>query len=176
MLGLTVMVVWGPFCAAQTETKDAEYRVKAAFLYKFGSYIEWPDGTFERPDSALVIGVAGADVLADTLARAVAGRSVGGRPVTVRRIRRGDPVKGLHILFVGRMQDGQLAEFLAASRGQPILTVTEAENATALGSMINFVVVDDKVRFEIAPQTVRSMNLTISALLLSVAYRVVEPS
>jgi uncharacterized protein DUF4154 len=177
MLGLVLAAAWVSLCVAQTETEDAEYRVKAAFLYKFGSYVEWPDGTFERPDSRLAIGVAGADALADKLAQAVSGRTVGGRPVTVRKLRRGDPVKGLHILFIGRMKEGQLAEFLSASKSQPILTVTESENGIARGSMINFVVVEDKVRFEIAPKTARSSYLTISALLLSAAYKVVsEPS
>jgi hypothetical protein len=177
MLGLALAVAWGPFCAAQSETEEAEYRVKAAFLYKFGSYIEWPDGTFERPNTPLAIGVAGADVLADKLAQAVSGRIVGGRPVTVRKLRRGEPVKGLHILFIGRMQEAQLAEFLAASKGFPILTVTESENGLALGSMINFVVIEDKVRFEVAPKAARSRNLIISALLISVAYKIVsEPS
>src|SRR3977135_2048135 len=143
MLGLALAVAWGPFCAAQSETQE-EYRVKAAFLYKFGSYIEWPDGTFERPNSPLAIGVAGADVLADKLAQTVSGRIVGGRPVTVRKLRRGEPVKGLHILFIGRMQEAQLAEFLAASKGFPILTVTESENGLALGRMITFVVIEHK--------------------------------
>ena len=177
MLGLALAVAWGPFCAAQSETEEAEYRVKAAFLYKFGSYIEWPDGTFERPNSPLAIGVAGADVLADKLAQAVSGRTVGGHPVTVRKLRRGEPVKGLHILFIGRMQEGQVVELLAASKGFPILTVTESENGLALGSMINFVVIEDKVRFEVAPKAARSRNLIISALLISVAYKIVsEPS
>jgi hypothetical protein len=75
------------------------------------------------------------------------------------------------------MQEAQLAEFLAASKGFPILTVTESENGLALGSMINFVVIEDKVRFEVAPKAARSRNLIISALLISVAYKIVsEPS
>jgi hypothetical protein len=95
----------------------------------------------------------------------------------VRKLRRGEPVKGLHVLFVSRVLEGQLAEFLSASKGLPILTVTETANGMALGSMINFVVVDDKVRFEIAPKAAGSASLAISALLLSVAYKVVsEPS
>src|SRR5438034_9980654 len=83
----------------QADAQADEYRVKAAFLYKFGSYIEWPDRRFARPDSPLAIGVMGANALADELAQIVAGRSVNGRAVQVRKLRPGDPIAGLHILF-----------------------------------------------------------------------------
>jgi len=153
-----------------------EYRVKAAFLYKFGSYIEWPSGSFARADSPVAIGVMGADALADELVQIVAGRNVNGRPVRVRKLRPGDPIAGLHVLFVGRAESGRLAEILAAAKGQALLTVTESEGGLELGSMINFVVVEDKVRFDIAPPPSESSNLKISARLLGVARKVVSKS
>jgi len=90
----------GP-CAAQSDAQTAEYRVKAAFLYKFGGYVEWPQGVFAKPDSPIAIGVIGADALAEELARIVAGRTINGRPVTVRKLRPGEAVARLHVLFVG---------------------------------------------------------------------------
>src|SRR5580765_4111873 len=80
---------------AQADAQADEYRVKAAFLYKFGGYVEWPDRSFARADSPVVLGVIGADTLADELAQIVSGRSVNGRPVLVRRLRPGDPIAGL---------------------------------------------------------------------------------
>ena len=160
---------------AQADTQADEYRVKAAFLYKFGSYIEWPSGSFARADSPVAIGVMGADALADELVQIVAGRNVNGRPVRVRKLRPGDPIAGLHVLFVGR-DSGRLAEILAAAKGRALLTVTESEEALELGSMINFVVVEDKVRFDIAPPPSESSNLKISARLLGVARKVVSKS
>ena len=160
---------------AQADAQADEYRVKAAFLYKFGSYIEWPSGSFARADSPVAIGVMGADALADELVQIVAGRNVNGRPVRVRKLRPGDPIAGLHVLFVGR-DSGRLAEILAAARGQALLTVTESEEGLELGSMINFVVVEDKVRFDIAPPPSESGNLKISARLLGVARKVVSKS
>jgi len=161
---------------AQADAQADEYRVKAAFLYKFGSYIEWPSRSFTRADSPVAIGVMGADALADELAQIVAGRSVNGRAVQVRKLRPGDPIAGLHILFIGRADDGRLPEVLAAARGRALLTVTESDEALELGSMINFVVVDDKVRFDVAPPPADSGNLRISARLLGVARKVVSKS
>ena len=165
----------GP-CAAQSDAQTAEYRVKAAFLYKFGGYVEWPQGVFAKPDSPIAIGVIGADALAEELARIVAGRTINGRPVTVRKLRPGEAVASLHVLFVGRSDSSRLADILAAAKGQPLLTVTESEEALELGSMINFVVVEDKVRFDIAPPPSESSNLKISARLLGVARKVVSKS
>lgn len=161
---------------AQADAQVDEYRVKAAFLYKFGSYIEWPSGSFARADSPVTIGVIGADALADELTQIVAGRNVNGRPARVRKLRAGDPIAGLHVLFVGRGEGGRLAEILAAARGQALLTVTESEEGLGLGSMINFVVVEDKVRFDIAPPPSESSSLKISARLLGVARKVVSKS
>jgi len=162
--------------AAQADAQADEYRVKAAFLYKFGSYVEWPSGSFARTDSPVTIGVMGADALAEELAQIVAGRNVNGRPVLVRTLRPGDPIAGLHVLFVGRSDGRRLAEILAAARGRALLTVTESEEGLELGSVINFVVVEDKVRFDIAPPPSESSNLKISARLLGVARKVVSKS
>jgi len=163
----------GP-CAAQADAQADEYRVKAAFLYKFGAYVEWPERSFAGPESPLAIGVMGADALADELARIVAGRNVNGRPVLVRRLRPGDPLRGLHVLFIGRARGDRLAAILAEARGRPVLTVTESEEGFEFGSTINFVVVEHKVRFDVAPPPAESGSLKISARLLGVARKVVS--
>ena len=173
----SVVIAAGILCPrpAQADAQADEYRVKAAFLYKFGGYVEWPDRSFARADSPVVIGVIGADTLADELAQTVSGRNVNGRPVLVRKLRAGDPIAGLHVLFIGRVDRGRLAEILAAAKGQALLTVTESEEALELGSMINFVVVENKVRFDVAPPS-ESDNLRISTRLLGVARKVVSKS
>jgi hypothetical protein len=158
--------------AEPTDSPEVERQVKAAYLYKFGSYVEWPERTFARADSPLQIGVIGADALADELAQLTAGRTVNGRPVTVKKLRRDDSTAGINVLFIGRSNAGRTAEILASVKGQPMLTVTESEDALGLGSMINFVAVDGKVRFEVAPRTAGQGNLSISARLLAAAYKV----
>lgn len=158
--------------AALAQPGTLERQVKAAYLYKFAGFVEWPDGSFARPDSALVIGVAGADALADQLEQTVAGRSAGGHPLQVRRLHKGEPLAGIHILFVGTVDKAQLQDWLASGQSQAVLTVSDSEEAHALGSMINFVIADDKLRFEVALKQAMAARIKISARMLSAAYRV----
>jgi hypothetical protein len=159
--------------SANDDLQAPEYRVKAAFVYKFGDYIEWPASAFADAGSPLNIGVIGADALADELARVSAGRTIGGRAVKVRRLRPGDPLAGLQMIFIGRSSGAQLAAMLGASKGLPALTVTESEDGLKLGSMINFVVVADKVRFDVGLAAAEASRLKISSRLLAVARKVV---
>lgn len=160
------------WCGARAQPHAAEYQVKAAFLYKFLSFVDWPAEVFERPDSPLVIGVLGADPLADELVAVVAERTAHGRPVAARKLRPGESVAGLHMLFVGRPGSAQLPALLDSAKGQPMLTVTESDEAFAQGSAINFVIVDNKVRFDVAPHAAELGNLKISSRLLAVARKV----
>lgn len=149
-----------------------ESAVKAAYLYKFATFVEWPEGSFARPDSVLQIGVAGNDALAEHLARTVGGRSVNGHAVAIRKVRRGESTAGLHILFVGAQDRAAIGGYLHAARGQSVLTVTDTDEALALGSMVNFVVAGQRLRFEVALENVATSRLRISARMLAAALRV----
>jgi hypothetical protein len=161
---------------AQADRTAAETQIKAAFLYKFSAFVEWPPKVFARPDSPFTIGVIGADELAAELEQIVKGRTVLERAVVVRRMRRGESVAGIQMLFIGQAEAARLTEILAIAKGHSVLTVTESEDALSHGSMINFVSVDDKVRFDVAlPQAERGF-LKISARLLAVARKVLTSS
>jgi hypothetical protein len=158
----------------QTASDEAEYQVKAAFLYKFLGFVEWPNAIFSRADAPIVIGVLGAEPLAEELSRIVVSRTVSGRSVAVRRFGGGDPVVDVHVLFVSRANSARLPAILAATRGRALLTVSESDDARASeGSVINFVTVDDKVRFDVRLDRAEQAGLRISARLLSVARKVV---
>lgn len=159
--------------AGAPEMQASEYKVKAAFVYKFGDYVEWPTQVFSSPGSPLVIGVVDADSFANELARITVGRTIGGRPIAVRKLQRGAPLAGVHMIFIGRASREQLAQVLAASKGQPTLTISESSDGLRLGSMINFVVVSDKVRFDVALPPAEAGGLKISSRLLAVARNVV---
>lgn len=157
---------------AQSNAEALEYRIKAAFVCKFASYVEWPAQAFARSDSPVVIGVIASDAVAEEVGRTAANLSVEGRPLVVRRLLRGDPMVGVHLVYITRSEDSRLTETLAATKGQPVLVVTESRRAAVLGSMINFIVVDDKVRFDVALPAAESSRLKISARLLGVARNV----
>jgi hypothetical protein len=173
VFAFTLVAFGGPGTAAARTVHATEYRVKAAFVYKFGDYVEWPSDAFATPNSPLVIGVVGADTLADELARIAVGRTIGSRPVAVRKLKHGAPLSGLHVIFIGQSDSRKLAAELDASKGQPALTVTESADGLKLGSMINFVVVSDKVRFDVAVPSAEASRLKISSRLLAVARNVV---
>jgi hypothetical protein len=158
-------------CFAQPDAVSAvsEQSVKAAYLYKFASYVDWPDERSIGPDTPLLIGVLGAADLAAELSAITVNRSVDGRSILVREIRNADPVDDLDILFVGRIESGRLDRLLAPARTQPILTVTESDDALTEGSIINFVILQNRVRFEISLFEAERSGLRLDSRLLAVA-------
>lgn len=154
---------------------ELEREVKAAFLFRFGGFIEWPDGAFARPDSPLVIAVLGADALAAQLERTVAGRLVNGRAVHVVRLKEGEAVgagRAAHIAFVGAPDRLAAQGLLDGCRTRPVLTVTDSDHVFGMGCVINFLVVAERVRFEVSLKAAAAAGLRISARLLTAAYRV----
>ncbi|HEX5477166.1 MAG TPA: YfiR family protein [Burkholderiales bacterium] len=156
--------------AAQAETAPA-IQVKAAYLYQFGGFVEWPPQSFPSADSAFVIGLIGADDVAAELERIVASRSVHGRRVEVRRLRAGDPLGGVHVLFVGLEETRRIGQILAAADERPLLVVTDAPGMPP-GSAINFTTVDNKLRFDVDLAAAQRRQLKISSRLLGVARKV----
>lgn len=172
---LLALACWPALLSAYAHAEPpapVERQVKAAYLYKFAGFVEWPEGSFVRPDSPVVIGVMGADALAEQLEHTVAGHTANGRPLQVRKLKKGEATGSVHILFLGVMEKTVLADVISASRNQPLLTVSDTDEAHAYGSIINFVVADDRLRFEVALKPAATARLRISARMLSAAYRV----
>jgi hypothetical protein len=157
--------------AAGDDDGNVEYQVKAAFVCKFGNYVEWPPHALGSGNEPLRIGVLASSAVVEEFRRTAAAASMGGRPLEVKRLARGESPDGLHVVFVSRGMSAQAAELLTAAQGRPILTVTELDPTAATG-MINFVVIDDKVRFDILLAPATQNGLRISARLLGVARRV----
>jgi len=174
LLSLMLLLFRVPCVQANDLNDNLEQRVKAAYLFKFCSYVEWPEKSFSAADSALNIAVLGSDGVANELVQMALGRNINGRAFLVKKLK-GDEganaLNGVHVLFVAR-SNNKIADVLATAKGRAILTVTETEGALSTGSMINFVVVDGKVRFEVAPKTATQDLVLISSRLISVAYKV----
>lgn len=170
---------------AQTSSVQASERtIKAAFLFKFAEYVDWPaapvqpvDSPFgiapvDPADSPFVFGVLGSGALADDLLRMTADRTMDERPIRVRRLAAGDAIDDLQVLFIAADQEDRVGELLSSARGRPILTVTESERALANGSVINFTVTGERVRFEVSLDAAQVNSLRLSSRLLAVAERV----
>jgi hypothetical protein len=148
-----------------------ERRVKAAFLYKFLGYTDFPANAFADAAAPLTIGVIGADELAVELARVVAGRTVNSRPIEVRELREADAAARVQLLFVAGNDPQRVGRIVRQASGA-MLVVTECENGLQLGSVINFRIVDERVRFDVALDAAERNGIKLSSRLLTVANRV----
>lgn len=163
LCALCVLGARGPAGAAESERS-----VKAVFLLKFGGYVEFAGGG-PGAGEPLVIGVFGADDVAGELARLAAGGG-GARPVVVRTLRPGDTLAGVHVLFIGGGESDRAEQLLRAAARQGALSVTEFDGGLREGSVINFRLVDARVRFEVSLAAAEKANLKLSSRLLGVAY------
>ncbi len=150
-----------------------EASVKAAYIYKFLPYVEWPAASFANADSPQVIGVMSADAVHGELEQLVAGRRVNGRALVVRKVTPGDSLEGVHVLYLGR--SARASAVMPMVVGKPVLVITDAPTGLAEGGALNFILVDGRVRFEAAPAAAERSGLRLSSRLLAVAERVVTP-
>ena len=149
----------------------SERGIKAAFVTKFIGYVEFP-GPASAAAGPLVIGVIGADDIAGELARITGGRGINGRAVSIRTMDSADRLDGIDVLFVGLGESDRAERLLRAAAARNILTITEFDRALRQGSVINFRIVDERVRFEVSLAAAEKAHLKLSSRLLSVAYYV----
>lgn len=172
VLGLAWLGGWPPDVSAQDNAAARERRVKAAFIFKFAGFVEWPETAFPQPFTAVTIAVIGDDELAAELSAITAGRAVEGRPLTIRKTRSLEAVADAHMVFVGRAEIARLPQLAKLARARPVLILTDAPNALAQGSMINFMLVERRVKFEIHLEEAERHELKLSSRLLAVAQTV----
>jgi len=167
--GVLLAVLLG-LCATLTHaavfSSDA---VKAAFLYRFASYVEWPP---DAPSAPFVIAVVGDEGVAQQLDALLPRMSVHGQPVEVRRVTRASDLDGVHILYVGPGPMTRTRSLRAAAASRPVLLVTDDQDGINGGGVINFIETNRNVRFEISLLAADRARLRIDSALLSVAARV----
>lgn len=146
-----------------------EYQVKAAFLYKFTRFIDWPTAAFRSPTSPFVIGIIGNDPFGGYIREIVKGEKVGSHPIIIQQYHNSQEVINCHMLFVNPPATSRVKDIVTAIGGRSILTVSDMENFTAYGGMVNFYKENNKIRFEVNVASSRSAHLEISSKLLTVA-------
>ncbi len=146
-----------------------EYQIKAAFVFNFAKFVEWPAANNSGP---FVIGIFGRDPFDGTLDSTVEGKTVHGKPFAVRRYGTPAEVKACDLLFVSAAETKHLPEILRALAGRSVLVVGEGTEFIDAGGSIGLVVEADKVRFEINSAAAERAGLKISSQLLKLARRV----
>jgi hypothetical protein len=147
----------------------SEYQVKAAFLYNFSRFVDWPSGSFAQSGSPFVIGVVGQDPFGSSLDKVTDGKTVDGRNIIIRRFRRVSDMEHCHILFISDSERERLPRILDRIENKATLTVSEIDGFIARGGMINFAVESKKVRFDINSDAAERARIRISAKLLQLA-------
>jgi hypothetical protein len=147
----------------------SEYQVKAAFLYNFVKFVEWPENSFTSSSTALTLCVLGQDELSAELERSVAGKSVLQRQISAIRLDSPVQARGCHVLFIGESQSHAIKRILREVQGVPVLTVGDIPGFLEQGGMIRFVFTDGRVGFEINNAAAQSEHVRISSKLLALA-------
>ena len=165
MLAASVLALGGPAGAAPAK----EYQVKAAFLFNFAQFVEWPKTAFSRPEDPFVIGVLGPDPFGSYLEDVAHGEKVGGRKIVVKRYGKAADAFGSQILWVAGKDMATMMQDLAVLRNKPVLTVGDADGFAVEGGVIRLVMKQNKIRFRINVEAAQASGLSISAKLLSLA-------
>ena len=167
-LSLTIVLSISLVAASLPRPFD-EYHVKAAFLYNFAKFVEWPPGVFQGPNDPFVICVLGRDPFGRALDDVIAGRRIAGRPLTARRVAEAHNAAGCRILFVSASEPEHDLAVLSAMNEAGVLTVGESGSATSEGMIITLTLEGGRVRFAIRTDAADRQKLRFSSLLLSLA-------
>jgi hypothetical protein len=174
LFGLLCAGALASVCAAG-DKPPSEYEVKAACLYNFAKFVEWPKDRFAEPDTPIVIGVYGVDPFGRILDDTVKGRTVNERPIVVKRIDRLGDLGKSHILFVSRSENQRLVQLLGKRAIEGVLTVGESDEFIRRGGVINFKIKEGKVRFQVNQQAAERAGLKISSQMLRLSIEI-EPA
>jgi len=165
LVSLTLFFFAGSEAPAQI-TSAREYQIKAAFLFNFSQFVEWPPNAFTSPQAPLVIGVLGNDPFGPFLDEAVRGEKSQGRPIVIERCSDPEEACRCHILFVNYPESERLDTALKALNGRSILTVGDTAGFARRGGMIRFITVNNKVRLRVNLDAAKAAGLTLSSKLL----------
>jgi hypothetical protein len=163
------LVVLATCAQGAGEGISREYQVKAAFIYNFTQFIEWPVESFATRDAPLVVAVVGSETFTTALQQAFAGKQVANRPVNIRLIAAGDEIKACHVLVVPAAEGKSERDIVSRFGGRTTLTIGESEGFTAAGGGIRFYGENNKIRFEINPDATGKARLKVSSKLLKLA-------
>jgi hypothetical protein len=164
--------------AAQTPTPAAkaftETEVKAAYLFNFANFVDWPSSRFANTNAPLVLGLFGRDDVAHVLEDIVQRRPGKERPRVVRRLASPEEARLCHVVFVGKGKDA--GEVVSALKGTGVLTVGESEGFLEQGGLIQFALVAENVLFDINQAAAEEAGLKISSKVLTLARKVWRPN
>ena len=150
-----------------------EDQVKAAFIYNFAQFTEWPPDVFQQTNAPLFIGILGTNPFGEALEQTVRNEKVRGHPVLVKYCRTLAEAEKCHIVYISSSEAGSIEEIVADLKGKPVLTVSDIENAAYRGVIIRLMTERNRVRFRINLEAARAARLTLSSKLVNLAHSII---
>jgi len=150
-----------------------EYEVKAAFIFNFANFVEWPREAFQGDSSSLIIYVLGKDPFGNVL-NSLGGKNVQGKKIVIRQAMQMEDVKECQILFISASEKRNLSSVLKSLKGRHVLTVSDQDRFCQAGGMINLVILNKRVAFEINASAAKRAGIQISSSLLKLASDVID--
>ncbi|HEV7967246.1 MAG TPA: YfiR family protein [Candidatus Acidoferrales bacterium] len=158
------------------QTKASEYEVKATYLYNFGRFVQWSPGVVATKGDSFPICVFGPDPFGAVLDTILSGESIGGKAVVAKRVSKPQDALDCRVLYISASEESRLKEILAGLDKAGVLTVSDIPQFSQRGGMIQFVLVGNKIRFEVNLTSAQDAGLTLSSDLLKVAVAVRKSS
>lgn len=172
VLSMAGLLLTGTWLDAAESGPHAEYLLKSAFLYNIAKFVEWNGGDGTTPDTPLVVCMTG-QVFGSAI-DSIEGKTVQGRPVTVKHPSNMQEARACHLIFIENPESKKAEEFLEAVGGRPILTVCDRPDCARQGVMINLQKQEDKIGIELNLDAVQRARLKLSSQLIKLA-RLVGP-
>jgi hypothetical protein len=157
-----------PF-SALPQGSPSEYQVKAAFLFNFAKFVEWPPRAFTETNSPIVIGVLGKNVFGNDLETTIRDKTVNNRQFRFKHFASATEATNCHILFISSSERDNLAKIVASLHHASVLTVSDTDGFIKAGGIVNFTFDGPKIRFEISDEAAKNAGLRVSSKLLSLA-------
>jgi len=155
--------------SALGQQKPTDFQVKAAYLYNFGRFVEWPTKVTAAQGEPFTVCVLGQDPFGPTLDATLAGERIGGRSVVARRISSPQESEHCQILFLSPTEGSHVSKIIEVVDKKAVLTVSDMPQFAERGGMIQFVLDGNRVRFEVNLTATQHAGLTLSSELLKVA-------
>ena len=157
---------WGTETAySEIQTAD-EYKVKAAFLLNFGKFVQWPADVLGEASESIILGILGKDEFGELIDKLAETVTIQDKKLEIIRFKNIQDVKPCHILFISSSEKGQVEEILKKIKDWHVLTVSEVKRFAHQGGMINFKMVNNKIRFEVNQKAAEQEKLKVSSQLL----------
>ena len=164
---ILAMLICGPNVSAES-MQYQEYLVKAAFLFNFTKFVDWPSESFKDNAAPIKLYILGDDPFGEAL-DTIRDKTVKGRRLVIKRCQKVEELEGAHLLFISASEKGRVNQILQSLKNTPVLTISETERFGQMGGIINFITVENKVQFEINSEQAQQNKLKISSQLLKLA-------